>query len=793
MRRLRNISINVRCAAFLALLVCLFSVPAAAQPWAGSGDVNNPYQIWDACDMQAIGADANYWDAHFKLMADIDLGSYTGTSFNIIGGYGNPFTGVFDGKGHNISNFTCDSTGVNYIGLFGYISDPNAELKNLYLVDPNVKGGTGYFVGSLAGHLGWCTMTGCHVEGGGVSGNSYVGGLVGENGSDIFRCSCSAAVSGSDNVGGLAGLSGGIISNCKSSSIVSGLGNYIGGVVGENSGNIFDSNSIGSVNGNNYVGGLVGENYEGISNCYATGSVDGNEKVGGLVGINTRFVPSSVSDSYSTCTVTGTYNEVGGLVGRNEGYISNCYATGVSSGEFYIGGLVGRNYDGEVLNCYATGSVMGFEPYHTGGLIGDAYKGTVRNSFWDVNSTGLDNSYGGIGKTTSDMQTANTFVSWSCAGLWTINEGNDYPHLIWENAPGELLSDIQWYDAGNGTQADPYLIYTAEQLNRIGLIECDWAGYFELGADVDLSNYTGDTFNIIGYIRGGGDYKAFNGVFNGNGHTISNFTYNSTGKSYIGIFGFVGDPNAQIRNLGLTNPDINHSSGYCVGSLVGYFAYGTICECYVERGSVVGDSTVGGLVGYSNSANILNCHSSADVSGNGRIGGLAGSVWMGSFTNCYAAGEVNGISDTGALVGYDDTGSYSNCFWDVNVNPDVNGIGNANDPNVIGLTTAEMQTRSTFTGAGWDFVGEVINGPNDIWDICEGTNYPKFVWQIPAADFVCPDGVTLVDFSVLGLAWYSDPNQPNWNPICDISEPNDNFIDELDLDVFCENWLAGVQ
>ncbi|KPJ65561.1 MAG: hypothetical protein AMJ43_10490 [Coxiella sp. DG_40] len=786
-------SVDIRRMIFGVVVVCAFGLSAFGQPWAGSGTAEDPYQIWDACDMQAIGADSNYWDANFILCADINLGEYTGTSFNIIGKYSaKPFKGVFDGNCHTISNFTYDSNGVNYIGLFGYISDPNAELKNLYLVDPNVKAGTGYFVGSLVGYLGWCTVTGCDVEGGSISGNFYVGGLVGENGSDILQSYCSTSVSGSRYIGGMAGTSGGVISNCKSSGIVSGSGNCVGGLVGENYGNISDSNSTGSVDGGIYVGGLVGANYETISNCYSTGSVIGNEKVGGLVGINYGFVPASVTSSYSACSVTGTYEVVGGLVGRNEGYISNCYSTGATSGDFHIGGLVGRNYEGEVLNCYATGSVTGYEPYHTGGLIGDARPGaTVRNSFWDVNSSGLDTSYGGIGKTTAEMQAANTFAGWSCAELWTIDEGVDYPHLVWENKPGQVLSEIQWYGGGSGTETEPYIIYTAEQMNRIGLMECDWDRYFKLGADIDLSIYTGESFNMIGYIRPYG-YNGFAGIFDGNGRTVSNFTYNSTGKNYMGIFEFVGDANAEVKNLGLISPDVNAGSGVIIGSLIGFFAYGTVSACYVEGGSVLGNSTVGGLIGRNYYGVVSNSYSAVGVSGNNNVGGLVGSNYMGSIANCYVAGDINGMGSLGGLVGDDDNGSYTKSFWDVNVNPDVNGIGNVNDPNVIGKTTAEMQTESTFTDAGWDFVGEVVNGPNDIWGICEGTNYPKFVWQIPIGDFVCPDGVTFADYSVFGAAWLSDPNYPNWDPNCDISEPNDNVIDERDLAVFCENWLVGI-
>ena len=53
--------------------------------------------------------------------------------------------------------------------------------------------------------------------------------------------------------------------------------------------------------------------------------------------------------------------------------------------------------------------------------------------------------------------------------------------------------------------------------------------------------------------------------------------------------------------------------------------------------------------------------------------------------------------------------------------------------------------------------------------------------------------VDLCDFAVLALAWTSSPGDGNWNPVCDISEPNDSIIDPLDLDVLTRNWRAGVE
>ena len=56
-----------------------------------------------------------------------------------------------------------------------------------------------------------------------------------------------------------------------------------------------------------------------------------------------------------------------------------------------------------------------------------------------------------------------------------------------------------------------------------------------------------------------------------------------------------------------------------------------------------------------------------------------------------------------------------------------------------------------------------------------------------------PDGdVDFADFAALGSAWRSRPSDGNWEPSYDISEPNDNVIDELDLGVLAGNWLAGL-
>ena len=438
------------------------------------------------------------------------------------------------------------------------------------------------------------------------------------------------------------------------------------------------------------------------------------------------------------------------------------------------------------------------------------------------------------------------------------------------------------YGSGRGEPNDPYLIYTAEQMNTIGAEPNDWDKHFKLMADIDLSEFTGTDFNIIGYIkiemRGRGGFqvvesKPFTGVFDGNGHTISNFSYISTDTNYVGLFANVDGENARIKDLGLIDPNIdagtkwglrrvgslvgenlggtisncyaeggsvsclsgvgglvgendhgtitncyataNVSGDSFVGGLVGENYYGTITNCYAEGGSVLGDWEVGGLVGGLSFGTITDCYATGSVLGNDAVGGLVGGNmgaiitnsyslghvtggeyvgglvgynWslLGTITTCYSAGSVLGMTDAGGLVGWNG-GSVTDSFWDVQTSEQSTSAGGT------GKTTAEMQMESTFTDAGWDFVGESVNGFEEIWSICEGTNYPRLAWQIPAGDFVCPDGIMIEDF-VFFLGHWRDDNCDSSNDYCQGTDLDfSGTVDEDDLEIFVENWLADVR
>ena len=136
----------------------------------------------------------------------------------------------------------------------------------------------------------------------------------------------------------------------------------------------------------------------------------------------------------------------------------------------------------------------------------------------------------------------------------------------------------------------------------------------------------------------------------------------------------------------------------------------------------------------------------------------------------------------------------NNCFWDTDTTGTANGVGyQIPDPNgFIGKNTLEMQTRTTSTDTGWDFVGENINGSDDIWRMCvDGVSYPKLWWEFAEGDFACGDGVDFVDFTVLADTWNLSIGQTGYNDKCDLTR--DNTIDFDDLAVFVEYWLDGIE
>ena len=230
--------------------------------------------------------------------------------------------------------------------------------------------------------------------------------------------------------------------------------------------------------------------------------------------------------------------------------------------------------------------------------------------------------------------------------------------------------------SGGGTQENPYLIQSRTDFDDFAnpanaAIYWSSGVYTKLMCNLNLSGTTytqaviapdtdtaDETDDFVG--------TQFAGIFDGNGHTISNLYIEGAGNSYVGLFGYLG-PAGQIINLGVVNANIQ-ADDY-VGILSGENDNGLILYC-CATGSVTGANYIGGLVGENDHGWIIRCYSKANVSGTGdNIGGLAGESTAYGIQDiiscCYATGNVTGTgSYIGGLAGIADPGTFSCCFWD---------------------------------------------------------------------------------------------------------------------------------
>ena len=442
---------------------------------------------------------------------------------------------------------------------------------------------------------------------------------------------------------------------------------------------------------------------------------------------------------------------VGGLAGRNEGTISNCNSTGNITGIYAVGGLMGENYNGSISDCYSTAAVTG--QYYLGGLVGIS-GGSITNCYSTgavIGGDGAQNIGGLLGANHGDVT--------NCYSTGVVTDGDNSYYLGglvgWSDDGGNIST---CYSTGAVTGGDnSYYIGGLVGHSNGGIIN-NSTGTITSGDDsLYLSGPVGYAIssNITGcYATGdvaGGNYSQYLGGLVGNGFVISNCY--STGA--------------------VTGGD----EALYLGGLVGYG--GDISNCY-STSTVAGgyDSDyVGGLVGYQYFSDVTDCYVAGDVAGDYDTGGLVGLNDHSTITRCYSSGSVSGYMYVGGLVGWNYEGTTTDSFWDTDTSSQSWSDGGT------GKTTAEMMTLSIFTSAGWDFT--------NIWAICEGMNYPRLLWSIPAADLACPDGVNFVDYSFFAQRWLNTDCASNDN--CDGTDFDfSGTVDIADLEIFCKNWLHGL-
>lgn len=215
--------------------------------------------------------------------------------------------------------------------------------------------------------------------------------------------------------------------------------------------------------------------------------------------------------------------------------------------------------------------------------------------------------------------------------------------------------DAPW--SGSGTESNPYLIQSDVDLialrDYIAANEnATWGLYFKQTINLTLEAYCGPRVGDWTPIGNESDKSyCFSGIYDGDGHTISDLYIANGGKNAALFCGFPEE--AIVRNLGVSG---TVSGGYECGGLCGWNK-GTITNC-VFTGSVtaVSEDRAGGIAGYTKTG-LTGCRSTATVSGKDAIGGIAG-YSDGPIVNCTSTNStVNGSNYVGGIIGFAAAGS----------------------------------------------------------------------------------------------------------------------------------------
>lgn len=331
---------------------------------------------------------------------------------------------------------------------------------------------------------------------------------------------------------------------------------------------------------------------------------------------------------------------------------------------------------------------------------------------------------------TTDGTGTGNFTS-SLTGLNSVTRY--YYRAYASNSVGTYYGDEYFFTttpAGSGSSNNPYQISNLDALRWLSENNAYWDAFFIQTADINASETqnwnSGNGFSPIGNYS-----NNFTGNYDGQSYTIDSLFINRPSRDHVGFFGFANQ--AEFNDLGIINQDFTGLN--CVGGLVGSYHSSTTYNCY-STGTTAGETYVGGLIGNNDNSELAesfstgsvngeqylgglsgsiynsytnNCYSTCNIDGVAYTGGLAGKITGLSLNNCYSTGSVTGFYNTGGLIGNNNDSSVNSSFWDIETSGQNGSAGG------IGKTTAQMQTKSTFTDAGWDFAGETANGFQDDW------------------------------------------------------------------------------
>ena len=633
---------------------------------SGSGFDSDPYVVTTVQQIENIqtvfvlhGASGGvYW----QLGKNIDATGYFAEGapgYNSDAGWvpiGNssaqPFQGNFDGNGHTITGLFINDTSLYYVGLFGIVN--HSEIMNLGIVNAN------------------------------ITGNTYVGGVIGNNAGIVENCYVTGTVSGSSSVGGVVGFNNsGIVENCYSTC---------------------------TINGGSTVGGVVGFcNTSTLMNCYSAGSVSGSS-VGGVATNASGNAPTNCY--YNTDNYTGPNNGIG---------------TGLTTAQMTAGNVLTRSMSGlgPAFEKRATDKYLYYPELSV--FKDNADPAVQETSRISVNAGEAPRGSG----TATDpflLYNADDLAKLSA----DVNGGNTFTGVYFRMAQdidlGVAPYNAGWTPIGNGNayfdgtfNGDSYVI---QNLTITGTN--NYVGLFgQLGSNGIVNGLGIDENSSVS------GYSYVGGVVGESYGTITN-CYNTGTVGGISNVGGVAGASfmGTVTNCYNTGTVGGNVGGNNVGGVVGYNNnVSTVTNCY-NTGSVISSFYVGGLVGYNNNSSMVtNCYNTGSVGGTNGVGGVVGQNTNSGITNCYNTNSVSGSTSVGGVVGFNGSmvvSSYSigpvgdvgivdaaaaigimNCYYNIDTSP-FNGYG-------TGLTTDQMTAN--------DVLSDSMNGLGHAFEKRANDNY----------------------------------------------------------------------
>jgi hypothetical protein len=703
-------------------------VKIAPIPFEGEGTAELPFLIKSKSDLIALSEattlkSQTFDGTYFSIESDIDVEydeAFKGIACDRVNAtdnngtitytnvYAKEFQGNINGNGHTLHRMifngaawtkkptatelgdlvTKQSAGqTSFVGRLGV----DGVVRNLNVAADcdltNVYASSGGIVGNCAG-----TVENCRNYADIIAASCWVGGIVGQGAKTTVIRNCYNAgniTSNYSNAGGIIGNSYGVVENCV------------------NTGDItvkIATTSAYSKQLHHAAGIAAGSNGSTIKNCVNYGTIYAAAKqAGGIVGSTTGSTTTGVNTECKiiNCISTGSVDTddktllgaIGGVAGTNGGADTywdaqivalkangNSDATGMTGVETSVltSGTALENYDTEIWDftagVYPTLKAFADEPkvaaarkvilsIPTGSTVGDLHVDATlgTGATWTI----ADGTKGFAieGNTLKAPATVTSVVNDT---IYATNEAGVVKPIYLASNPKNPL-------AGNGTEADPYLITSTADWNAL-IAFADNTGDDLNGKFVKITNDLEFTDDVPASRFSTDGVTLFAGTLDGDNHVVSGIKLASDVASNGALFRYI-NADGTVKNItfrgeasftkanmaavvdnlyGTLDNVVNEinvtSTGSITAGVVAKAYAGATLNKVVNRGKVSSTSTyAAGVVGNSAAGvTYKNCGNEGAVSYTGTLtkatavylGGFAGALYSATLDSCYNSGEV---------------------------------------------------------------------------------------------------------------------------------------------------------